>query len=231
MVLVMEPAAPVRDAPARQALAQAITRHQATQADHAATAAALGVAEEAVLELRSRLDAAEEALRQAPQAAADHLMSVARGSAGPVVPMTARECRERQADLEDELLASRSSRDLLRQRVPQDAERVKLAEMTCREAALGVMRAECAPAGAELVAELERVQQEAARLGRVAEWLAGARVIEMAGAARATVARHQTPPSGWFRTPGAPDPARAWQDALSGLERDPEAPAFARMRP
>ena len=181
-------------------------------------------ADERVYAVRAQVDAAEEALREAPQAAADHQLALARGTAGPA-PATARECREALADLEDELLAVRSSRDLLRQRVPTDAERVSWAEQGCRDAALAVLRAECGLAAAELLDELARAHEVVARLGRITEWLAGAGVIERTGPVRDAISRHMSPPCGWGWQDGSADPAAGWHATLAMLQADAEAPS------
>lgn len=224
MGLLLQELAPARDEVARLALAEAISRRLAAQADHAATVAAAGAAEERVYGVRRQVDAAEEALREAPQAAADHQQALARGNAGPA-PATVRECREVLADAEDELLAARSNRDLLHQRIPAAAERVKLAEMTCRQAALAVLRAECGQTAAELLDELARGQEVVARLGRITEWLAVAGVIEKTGPVRVAISRHTTPPCGWGWQDGRSDPAAGWHATLAMLQADAEAPS------
>lgn len=224
MVLVMELAVRARNAPARQALAAAITAHQAAKADRAATLAAAEAADQAVLDARARHDAAEAAAAQAPLDAADHLAAVARGNAGPA-PATARERREALLDAEDALIAARSARDLLRERAPTDAQRVELAEGRCKAAALAVLRAEAAPAAAELLDELTRAHEVVARLGRITDWLAGAGVIEAAGPVRTAISRHTTPPCGWGWQDGRSDPAAGWHATLAMLQADADAPS------
>lgn len=229
MGLLLELPAPVWDDAARQALAEAVSRHLAARADHAGTVAAAAAAEERVYAVRRQVDAAEEALREAPQAAADHQQALARGTAGPP-PATARECREALADAEDELLAARSSRDLLQQRIPADAQRVSWAEQRCREAALAVMRGECGAAVAELLDELARAHEVVARLGRIADWLAGAGVIERTGPVLVAITRHTSPPCGWGWQDGRSDPAAGWHATLAMLQADAEAPSAVLAR-
>lgn len=228
---MLEQPAPVRDEAARLALAEAVAAHRAAQADHAATVAAAAAAEQAVYDARGRVDAAEEAAAQAPQDAADHQAAVARGTAGPA-PATARERRGALLDAEDALTAARSARDLLRQRVTRDAERVALAERRSREAALAVMKFECAPAAAELLDALARAQEATARLGAIAESLVMAGVIEATGPVKLAVGRHASPPSAWGWQGGLPGtgPDAEWRAALAVLMTDANAPADVGLR-
>lgn len=220
--------APPRDEAARQVLAGAVAAWRAAQADHAATLAAVETTDAAVLNARALHDAAEAAVAAAPHEAADHLQAVARGSAGPA-PVSVRERREALHDAADALLAARSARDLLRQRVPADEQRVTLAEGRCKDAAVAVMRAECGGAAAELLAELERAHEVVARLGRIAESLVMARVVAADGPARLAVARHTSPPASWGWQDRA-DPAAGWRAALAALQADAQAPAVVVAR-
>ncbi len=136
-----------------------------------------------------------------------------------------RSLRQALADAEDALADARAAVQGLREQVRTADPRQELRAMRVKDAALGVLRAEAAPVAAGVLAELVQAQETVARLGRVAEWLTGAGVIEAAGEARAAVARHQSAPCGWFRVPGATDPAAGWQAALDALQADPEAPA------
>lgn len=224
MGLLLQELAPARDEAARQVLAAAVNAWRATQADHAATLAAVEAAEQAVLDARALHDAAEAAVAAAPHDAADHLQAVARGTAGPA-PATTRERREALLDAEDALIAARSARDLLRERVPADAQRVALAAQRCKDGALAVLRAEVGPVAAELLAELAHAQEVVARLGRITDWLAGAGVIEAAGPVRGAISRHTTPPCGWGWQDGRSDPAAGWHATLAALQADAEAPS------
>lgn len=224
MGLLLQELAAVRAAPARQVLAEAIAAHRAAQADHAATLAAVEAAEQAVLDARELHDAAEAAVAAAPQEAADHAQALARGNAGPA-PVSTRERREALLDAVDVLTAARSARDLLRERIPADAQRVALAEGRCKAAAVDVMRNECAGTAAELLAELARAQEATARIGRIVESLVAAQVVEGDGPAKLAVMRHTTPPCAWGWQDRGADPAAGWHATLAALQANAEAPA------
>ena len=224
MGLLLELPAPVRDDTARQALAEAVAARQAALADVEATRRALATAEADVGTAYDAKEAAAAALDGAAAVAVAHRQAEARGDAG-APPPSMRSLRQALADAEDTLADARAAVQGLREQVRTADPRQELRAMRVKDAALGVLRAEAAPVAAELLAALEQAQQEAAQLGWVVEWLTGAGVIEAAGAARAAVARHQSAPCGWFRVPGATDPAAGWQAALDALQADAEAPS------
>ncbi len=224
--------------PERSALADAIAAHVDLQAQRTGTAAAIGVAGEAIWDARRRLDAAPELVERAKANVAQHLADVARGVAG-MPPQTIREARNAVQDAQDDLDAAEASRDALRAAMERLDKQAYFVLDAVKKAALAVIGAEATATAQMLSAHLVQLQRDMLVTGRALEWLVGTAkalpVGETPGsmfgkavddATRYAIIRLNSHPDDWnsLKPLMAGDGAEPWRTAFAALQADATAP-------
>lgn len=233
------PAAAGYATPERAALAHAIAAHAAAVANVTATDEAGRLASEAVWTAQAVITTAQEAVNEAWDATARHLVAAA-GGADEAPPRTERQARADLADAEAALEDARAARDALKGRLPDAEADLARAVRTRTEAARAVIAAEAAGAAVALAAEVERLQRAALRKGAALTWLANAGALPLGTvpggehgrptdpAIRAMLYQHEQSArahshDGWNQAAAAMG-ALPWEATLAALESDAAAP-------
>ena len=224
----------------RAALAEKIARRDAANREEAALEAALmwdGTASQGVRAAELALEAAASAVEQAKVDAAQDVVSTALGHA-LAGATSIKQARQAHTEAQDMLDAATAAKAAVQDRLKAlRTERSFRADFGVKDAAIAVLREECAQVITDLTAQCEQAQRTLLRAGLALNWLSGG-VIERGKVpgvygedsildrdVDAALHRFSSLPDAW---PWMDDPSMrpdiAWANTLTRLMSDAAAP-------